>query len=85
MGLQFINYRNKRKRATAESIYDNAKAQSSVLDRAEEVQANLAPEFPSFVKTMLPSHVTGGFWLVMIFFVQLQQSMLVHIRWNRKH
>ncbi|KAF3435388.1 hypothetical protein FNV43_RR22477 [Rhamnella rubrinervis] len=55
--------RNKRKRATAVSIYDNAKAQSSVLEQAKEVQANLAPEFPSFVKTMLPSHVTGGFWL----------------------
>ncbi|CAK9150780.1 unnamed protein product [Ilex paraguariensis] len=35
----------------------------SAMERAEEVQANLATKFPSFVKPMLPSHVTGGFWL----------------------
>ncbi|KAK7405813.1 hypothetical protein VNO78_07423 [Psophocarpus tetragonolobus] len=31
--------------------------------RAKEVQANLSPQFPSFLKPMLQSHVTGGFWL----------------------
>ncbi|KAH7517969.1 hypothetical protein FEM48_Zijuj09G0120600 [Ziziphus jujuba var. spinosa] len=54
---------NKRKRATAESTCHNAGARASVLEQAKEVQANLAPDFPSLVKTMLPSHVTGGFWL----------------------
>ncbi|KAL3515267.1 hypothetical protein ACH5RR_022169 [Cinchona calisaya] len=39
------------------------KVPSSILDRAEEVRANLDPRFPSFVKLMLPSHVTQGFWL----------------------
>ena len=34
------------------------------MKRAQEVQANLAAQFPSFVKLMLQSHVTGGFWLV---------------------
>lgn len=34
------------------------------MERAEEVQANLSPQFPSFLKLMLKSHVTGGFWLV---------------------
>ncbi|XP_016475707.1 B3 domain-containing protein Os01g0234100 [Nicotiana tabacum] len=38
-------------------------ANSSAMLRAEEVQANLPSQFPSFVKYMLPSHVTGGFWL----------------------
>ncbi|WOH13851.1 hypothetical protein DCAR_0933362 [Daucus carota subsp. sativus] len=33
------------------------------MDRALEIQANLASKFPSFVKNMLPSHVAGGFWL----------------------
>ncbi|KAK3024517.1 hypothetical protein RJ639_043709 [Escallonia herrerae] len=33
------------------------------LERAKEVQANLASDFPSFMKSMLPSHVAGGFWL----------------------
>lgn len=39
-------------------------ANSSAMLRAAEVQANLPPHFPSFVKYMLPSHVSGGFWLV---------------------
>ncbi|XP_015169163.1 B3 domain-containing protein Os01g0234100-like [Solanum tuberosum] len=46
------------------------KAQKSSVDvnsfamlRAAEVQANLPCQFPSFVKYMLPSHVSGGFWL----------------------
>ncbi|KAK2991501.1 hypothetical protein RJ640_016536 [Escallonia rubra] len=34
-----------------------------LLERAKEVQANLASGFPSFIKSMLPSHVAGGFWL----------------------
>lgn len=37
---------------------------SSAMLRAAEVQANLPCQFPSFVKYMLPSHVSGGFWLV---------------------
>ncbi|XP_021727975.1 B3 domain-containing protein Os01g0234100-like isoform X2 [Chenopodium quinoa] len=36
---------------------------SSSMKRAEEVQANLSAESPSFLKTMLKSHITGGFWL----------------------
>ncbi|MCL7036120.1 hypothetical protein MKW94_021165, partial [Papaver nudicaule] len=31
--------------------------------QAEEIQSSLDPKFPSFVKLMLPSHVSGGFWL----------------------
>lgn len=45
-------------------VHDCFQTKSSAMDRALEVQAKLAPEFPSFVKLMLPSHVTGGFWLV---------------------
>ncbi|EYU26113.1 hypothetical protein MIMGU_mgv1a025604mg [Erythranthe guttata] len=33
------------------------------MERAEEVQRNLPKKFPSFVKLMLRSHVTQGFWL----------------------
>ncbi|ONH91550.1 hypothetical protein PRUPE_8G122800 [Prunus persica] len=54
---------HKRKRATVESIYDTSQAQSSVLERAQEVEVSLDPKFPSLLKVMLPSHVTGGFWL----------------------
>nr|XP_033514524.1 B3 domain-containing protein Os01g0234100-like isoform X1 [Nicotiana tomentosiformis] len=38
-------------------------ANSSAMLRAEEVQANLPSHFPSFVKYMLHSHVSRGFWL----------------------
>ncbi|KNA04383.1 hypothetical protein SOVF_200280 isoform B [Spinacia oleracea] len=37
---------------------------SSSMKRPEEVQANLAAESPSFIKPMLKSHVSGGFWLL---------------------
>lgn len=33
-------------------------------EKAEELVSGLDPNFPSFVKPMLQSHVTGGFWLV---------------------
>ncbi|PIA56424.1 hypothetical protein AQUCO_00700625v1 [Aquilegia coerulea] len=45
------------------TLPDHDKANQSAKERAEEVQANLDPEFPSFVKVMLPSHVSGGFWM----------------------
>ncbi|KAK7840706.1 b3 domain-containing protein [Quercus suber] len=60
----FFKYSPKRlKRATVDSLYDTFEAQSCVLEQAKEIQANLEPEFHSLVKTMLPSNVTGGFWL----------------------
>ncbi|XVE93349.1 hypothetical protein REPUB_Repub01dG0184200 [Reevesia pubescens] len=33
------------------------------MERVEEVQANLAPRFPSCMKTMVRSNVRHGFWL----------------------
>ncbi|KAM5549242.1 B3 domain-containing protein Os01g0234100 [Rosa sericea] len=51
------------KKAKVKSLYDTSKAQCSVLERANELAANLAPEFPSLVKVMMPSHVTRVFWL----------------------
>ncbi|XP_028770969.1 B3 domain-containing protein Os01g0234100-like [Neltuma alba] len=44
------------KRSTIES-------ESLAFERAKEVQANLSIQFPSLIKFMLPSHVSGGFWL----------------------
>ncbi|KAK3024511.1 hypothetical protein RJ639_043703 [Escallonia herrerae] len=56
--------RYKRKREVVDEPYDRSEVQSSaVLERAKGVQANLAPEYPSFIKLMLRSHVTKGFWL----------------------
>ncbi|KAF5951730.1 hypothetical protein HYC85_009674 [Camellia sinensis] len=54
----------KRKRGIMDDLYDHFEAKSSlVMKRAEEVQASLSPEFPSFVKLMLRSHVTYCFWM----------------------
>ncbi|CAH9087545.1 unnamed protein product [Cuscuta epithymum] len=36
---------------------------SLAMTRAQMIQAQLAPGFPSLVKFMLHSHVTGGYWL----------------------
>ncbi|KAF9590734.1 hypothetical protein IFM89_037500 [Coptis chinensis] len=46
-----------------QALLDDDKTMRCPKERAEEVRANLDPEFPSFVKTMLPSHISGGFWL----------------------
>ncbi|KAM0870706.1 hypothetical protein ACQ4PT_039841 [Festuca glaucescens] len=39
------------------------KARLEAETKAEELEAQLDPEFPSFVKRMLHSHVVRGFWL----------------------
>lgn len=56
------------KSSAAPGVYGKAKTSASgsasAMDRAIEVQEKLPPEFPSCVKLMLRSHVTGGFWLV---------------------
>ncbi|XP_057488132.1 B3 domain-containing protein Os01g0234100-like [Actinidia eriantha] len=55
--------RNKRKRETTDKSSDHFEAQSRAMERAKEVQARLSREFPSFIKLMMRSHVTLGFWL----------------------
>ncbi|CAN4112207.1 unnamed protein product [Withania somnifera] len=43
--------------------YSSVEANSLAMLRAKEFQANLPSQFPSFIKCMLSSHVTRGFWL----------------------
>ncbi|MBA0712028.1 hypothetical protein Golax_011153, partial [Gossypium laxum] len=38
-------------------------AKSPVIERAEQIQAHLSAEFPSFFKIMIPSVVCRGFWM----------------------
>jgi hypothetical protein len=40
------------------------KARLEATRKAEELESQLDPEIPSFVKAMLHSHVVRGFWLV---------------------
>lgn len=51
------------KKTTVESLYDTSEAQSSVMERAKQLEANLALEFPRVAKVMRPSNVTGCFCL----------------------
>ncbi|KAK3212134.1 hypothetical protein Dsin_016840 [Dipteronia sinensis] len=53
----------KRKRTTFKDLYDEEEVKLAVMEQANQVQANLAPQFPSLIKYMLQSHVTRGFWL----------------------
>ena len=48
-------------------VYASDEARVYAVERAEELQSGLETDFPSFVKPMLQSHVTGGFWLVSSF------------------
>ncbi|CAN6544278.1 unnamed protein product [Malus baccata var. baccata] len=50
-------------RVTVESLYDSSQAQSSVLERAKKIEASLDDKFPSLLKVMMPSEVSGGFYL----------------------
>ena len=45
-------------------VYASDEARYWATTKAEELEANLEGGYPSFVKPMLQSHVTGGFWLV---------------------
>lgn len=52
------------KRDLLSRVYASDKDRQYALEKAKELQSGLASETPSFVKPMLQSHVTGGFWLV---------------------
>lgn len=39
-------------------------AKERALRKAQEIESQLDPTFPSFVRSMLHSHVTRGFWFV---------------------
>ncbi|KAK1427409.1 hypothetical protein QVD17_16093 [Tagetes erecta] len=51
------------RRDLANRVYASDEAREYATTKAEELEANLEGDHPSFVKPMLPSHVTGGFWL----------------------
>ncbi|XP_031254429.1 B3 domain-containing protein Os01g0234100-like isoform X2 [Pistacia vera] len=41
----------------------HAEVKSAAMIRAEEVQSNLEPQYPSFAKSMVRSHVASCFWM----------------------
>lgn len=49
-----------------EAISSRGEAMSSAVLQAQGIQSKLQPEFPSFVKSLVRSHVASCFWLVSI-------------------
>ncbi|KAL0356814.1 UNVERIFIED_CONTAM: B3 domain-containing protein [Sesamum calycinum] len=63
MEIKETHTRKQTGRPVRNNLHFQVEITSSVMERAEEIQANLAAQFPSFVKPMIRSNVTGGFWL----------------------
>lgn len=53
-----------KRRDLANRVYASDEARAAATYKAEELEISLGATYPSFVKPMLQSHVTGGFWLV---------------------
>ncbi|XP_062079530.1 B3 domain-containing protein At5g42700 [Humulus lupulus] len=58
-----IPRRTSKHRDLSNRVYASDDARTNALERADKLLSELEPEYPAFVKTMLQSHVTGGFWL----------------------
>ncbi|KZV37446.1 hypothetical protein F511_24853 [Dorcoceras hygrometricum] len=52
-----------RRRDLSNRVYASDEDREYAIQRAEDLQSGLDHDIPSFVKPMLQSHVTGGFWL----------------------
>ncbi|GFP86521.1 B3 domain-containing protein at5g42700 [Phtheirospermum japonicum] len=52
-----------RMRDLSNRVYASDEARECAIKKAEEKETTLGSEYPSFVRSMLPSHVSGGFWL----------------------
>ena len=64
MFVLFLSCRIPKQRDLSGRVYASDEARSYAIKRAEEVEAKLGSAYPSFIKPMLQSHTTGGFWLV---------------------
>ncbi|KAJ8762139.1 hypothetical protein K2173_007289 [Erythroxylum novogranatense] len=58
-----IPRRISKRRDLSNRVYASDEARAEATEKAEKLQSGLEPEYPSFVKSMLQSHVSGGFWL----------------------
>ena len=57
-------YRISKKRDLSNRVYASDEAKAEAIEKAEKKELLLEPAYPIFIKSMLQSHVTGGFWLV---------------------
>ncbi|KAF7830640.1 B3 domain-containing protein [Senna tora] len=51
------------KRNLSNRVYASEEARQKAFVKAEKLVLDLEPEYPTFIKSMLQSHVSGGFWL----------------------
>ncbi|XP_031383214.1 B3 domain-containing protein Os06g0194400-like isoform X4 [Punica granatum] len=58
-----VRVRGHSRRDLSDRIYASDEIRQYAVDRAGQLETRLGATFPSFVKPMLQSHVTGGFWL----------------------
>lgn len=56
--------RSYQRRGRLSFAYASDEERMYAIERAEAVESGLNSRYPSFVKPMLQSHVSGGFWLV---------------------
>ena len=45
-------------------VYAAEHSRAEATEKAEAFESGLGSDYPTFVKPMLQSHVTGGFWMV---------------------
>ncbi|XP_057787475.1 B3 domain-containing protein At3g19184-like [Salvia miltiorrhiza] len=55
--------RSYQRRDLLNRVYAGDEERQYAIQRAEDLQSSLDQDIPTFVKPMLQSHVTGGFWL----------------------
>lgn len=44
-------------------VFATDEARAKAMEKAEKLQSDLGSDYPTFIKSMLQSHVTCGFWL----------------------
>ncbi|GMH04045.1 hypothetical protein Nepgr_005884 [Nepenthes gracilis] len=52
-----------KRRDLSNRVYASDEARADALEKAEQLVLKLDPNNPTLIRSMLPSHVTGGFWL----------------------
>nr|XP_023912853.1 B3 domain-containing protein At3g19184-like [Quercus suber]POF09983.1 b3 domain-containing protein [Quercus suber] len=55
--------RSYRRGSLLSRFYASDGARQDAIERAEQLESDLGSDFPTFLKPMLQSHVSGGFWL----------------------
>ncbi|KEH35747.1 B3 domain-containing protein At3g19184 isoform X2 [Medicago truncatula] len=55
--------RNRISRDYSKRVYASDEARMEAMEKADKLLSDLDSDHPTFVKSMLQSHVTGGFWL----------------------